>query len=244
MVMKGCVMTPGSLAQTSDIDSAIVPSVRRGLFLDLDGTLADSLSVMQAVFVAFHARYGLTCTDADFELANGPPLSEIVGGLRSRHGLPGTRDELLAEYWRLIDAEFAGVAAVEGAEELLRVASERGWISAVVTSSSERLAREWLRHRALDGYVSDVIGAESVHEGKPSPVPYRLALDRTGAEVGASLAVEDSRSGVTSARGAGLFTFFLDRRGEGARPDDAAPPGARGGLETIRSLREVLPRIA
>jgi mannitol-1-/sugar-/sorbitol-6-phosphatase len=218
--------------------------VRRGLFLDLDGTLADSLGVMKAVFVAFHARYGLTCTDADFDKANGPPLSEIVGGLRSRYRLPGTLAELLAEYWRLLEGEFIGVAAVEGAEELLRAASERRWISAVVTSSSERVAREWLRRRGFDGFVSDVIGAESAPEGKPSPAPYRVALDRTGADVQLSIAVEDSRSGFLSARGAGLFTFFLDRRGEGAPPAEAAASGARGGFETIRSLREVLPRIA
>ena len=217
--------------------------MRRGLFLDLDGTLADSLGVMKAVFVAFHAHHGLTCTDADFEKANGPLLSEVVSGIRSRHGLPETAGELLAEYWRLIDGEFIGVAAVDGAEELLRVASERRWISAVVTSSSERLARAWLRRRALDGLISDVIGAESVQEGKPSPAPYRVALDRTGADAQASIAVEDSRSGVSSARGAGLFTFFLDRGGEGAPPDETASPGARGGFETIRSLREVLPRI-
>lgn len=218
--------------------------VRRGLFFDLDGTLADSLGVMKAVFVAFHARHGLTCTDADFEKANGPPLSEIVSGLRSRYGLPGTAAELLADYWRLLEDAFLAVAAVEGAEELLRVASQRGWISVVVTSSSEKVAREWLRRRALDGFISDVIGAESVPEGKPSPAPYRVALDRTGADAQASIAVEDSRSGVSSARGAGLFTFFLDRRGDGAPPDEAAQPGARGGVQTIRSLRELLPRIA
>jgi len=213
------------------------------LFLDLDGTLADSLGVLKAAFVAFHARHGLTCTDADFEKANGPPLSEIVSGLRSRHGLPGTTAELLADYWRLLEGEFIGVGAVEGAEELLRAASQRGWISAVVTSSSERLAREWLRRRGLDGFIADVVGAESVREGKPSSAPYRVALERTGADVEASIAVEDSRAGVVSARGVGLFTFFLDRGGEGAPPDEARP-GARGEIETIHSLREVLPRIA
>src|SRR5262245_27966712 len=135
----------GSLAQTPKGNSAIVARVQRGLFLDLDGTLADSLGVMKAVFVAFHARHGLTCTDADFAKANGPPLSEIVSGLQSRHGLPGTAAALLAEYWRLLEGEFLEVAAVEGAEELLRVASERRWIAAVVTSSREKVARDWLR---------------------------------------------------------------------------------------------------
>jgi HAD superfamily hydrolase (TIGR01509 family) len=218
--------------------------VRRGLFLDLDGTLADSLGVMKAVFFAFHARHGLTCSDADFDEANGPSLAEIVSGIRSRNGLPETAAELLAEYWRLVEGEYAGVAAAEGAEELLRAAAERGWISAIVTSSSERLARDWLRRRALGRFISEVIGTESVAEGKPSPAPYRVALDRTGADVQASIAVEDSRSGVSAARGAGLYTFFLDRGGQGAPPDDAARPGARGGLQTISSLREVLPRIA
>jgi beta-phosphoglucomutase-like phosphatase (HAD superfamily) len=99
-----------------------------------------------------------------------------------------------------------------------------------------------LQARALDGYVTAIVGAESVTSGKPTPVPYQVALARTGADPRLSIAVEDSPSGVASARGAGLFTLVL-------APDGAAPPapatagGALGGFAIIGSLREVLPRI-
>jgi beta-phosphoglucomutase-like phosphatase (HAD superfamily) len=100
------------------------PVTRRGLFLDLDGTLADSLGVMKAVFVAFHADRALTCTDADFAAANGPPIAEVVSGLRTRYGLAETTEVLLAEYWRRIDSAYERVAAADGAAELLRAAFE------------------------------------------------------------------------------------------------------------------------
>jgi beta-phosphoglucomutase-like phosphatase (HAD superfamily) len=53
-----------------------------------------------------------------------------------------------------------------------------------------------------------VIGDELAH-GKPHPLPYLEALRVTGAAAGASLAFEDSRSGVRSAAAAGIPTVGI-----------------------------------
>jgi beta-phosphoglucomutase-like phosphatase (HAD superfamily) len=214
----------------------------RGLFLDLDGTLADSLGAMKEAFFSFHADRGLPCTENDFQALNGPTLGEVVSRIRIRYRLHDSVDSLLAEYLAGVQTAYRAVRVAEGGEELVRSARAGRWACAVVTSSSETLARGWLRSAGLEVYFDTVIGMESVAEGKPSPAPYRAALAQTGADPALSFAVEDSTSGLASARGAGLFTFFLGDAG--VVPSTPLSRETSAGFAAIRSLRELLPRIA
>jgi beta-phosphoglucomutase len=53
-----------------------------------------------------------------------------------------------------------------------------------------------------------VIGVE-LERAKPDPLPYRTALARLGAEAACSVAFEDSLSGLSAAKGAGLAVVGL-----------------------------------
>ena len=56
----------------------------KGLFLDFDGTLCDSLSAMRAAYTAFLEAAGATQTLLDFDEINGPPLRQVVTNLKNR----------------------------------------------------------------------------------------------------------------------------------------------------------------
>lgn len=49
----------------------------RGLFLDLDGTLADSMPVMRETYFRFLARRGAQGSQEEFDSLAGRPLSDI-----------------------------------------------------------------------------------------------------------------------------------------------------------------------
>lgn len=182
---------------------------RRGLFIDLDGTLADSLPVMRTVYGRFLASQGKSGSDAEFARLNGPPLSEIVADLARTHAIDRPVAALLDVYWTLIDAVYREVRPRPGAAELLRTARAHGIPVAVVTSSASRLTRAWLQAVDLNDLVDTVVGGDEVDRGKPDPEPYRIALQRTGCDAQASLAVEDSVAGARSAIAAGIPTLLL-----------------------------------
>jgi phosphoglycolate phosphatase-like HAD superfamily hydrolase len=64
------------------------PPDRRGLFLDLDGTLADSLGVLRRSYFRFLREFNQEGSDAEFDRLNGPKLSEIIGTLQREYHLP------------------------------------------------------------------------------------------------------------------------------------------------------------
>lgn len=72
-----------------------------------------------------------------------------------------------------------------------------------------------LASAGLDGLVPVVVAAGDTPKSKPAPDPYQLAMRRLSAAAGrrlrpeASVAIEDSRWGLESARDAGLLTVGL-----------------------------------
>lgn len=210
----------------------------RGLFLDLDGTLVHSLPALRQAYDAFLARFGVRGSAAEFETLNGPPLATIVAHLQAAHGLPGTPDALLALYDGLVSGVHAVAPPVAGAAEILRQAQARGWTVAVVTSHRRGPSRAWLARTGLDRFVTALVGGDEVAAGKPDPAPYRLALDRTGCDEAASLAVEDSAQGAASALAAGLPTWLVGAASAGQALAGAAQ--FRGVLRDFAALAELI----
>jgi beta-phosphoglucomutase len=72
-----------------------------------------------------------------------------------------------------------------------------------------------LASAGLDGLVPVIVAAGDTPRGKPAPDPYRLAMERLSAAFGrhlrpqASVAIEDSRWGLESARAAGMRTIAV-----------------------------------
>jgi HAD superfamily hydrolase (TIGR01509 family) len=181
----------------------------RGLFLDLDGTLADSLGVLRKVYFRFLEKFDLKGSDAEFDQLNGPTMTEIVSILRTRYGLPGEASGLSLIYNQFIDEAYEEVLPVPGAMDVLENAAKRGWKLALVTSNLQARAGNWVLRNGFSSLLNTVVSAEEVRRGKPFPDLYELALSRTGCVVADSIAVEDSPQGAEAALAAGLRTFVI-----------------------------------
>lgn len=203
----------------------------RGLFVDLDGTLADSLTAMRRVYRDFLNRFGKVATDAEFDRLNGPPLKQVVAMLKASHDLPGDAGRLYGDYLAMIAAAHPLMPPAEGATDVLTAARARGWVVGVVTSAAHAATESWLARNGLSALVDLVVGGDDVEVGKPDPEPYLMALRRSGCDVHASRAVEDSAQGAIAASSAGLGTWVVG----------ATLPGPLAGRANILG---VLPRFA
>jgi HAD superfamily hydrolase (TIGR01509 family) len=210
--------------------SALPSGDRKGLFVDLDGTIAHSLPALYQVYAQFVSEFSLSPSTEEFQSLNGPPLSEVVRILRRTHNIVDPEELMIARYQEYVDAAYEIVPAMEGAHSLLQACRDAGWVTAIVTSNNWARTERWLRATSLSPLVSFVIAGEQVKIGKPSAEAYELAIARSGCARDNLAAIEDSISGAASARAAQLATFGLD-------PEVAVTTWPKGTIP-VRSLAE------
>jgi beta-phosphoglucomutase len=197
---------------TQPLSSA--PKHLQAVIFDFDGVIANSEPLHLRAFQAVLAEDGL-------ELSAEVYYSRYLGyddvGLFQRLGADrslGWHERHIAELVarkgvKLQELLHAGAVLFPGAADFIR----RAAASVPVAIASGALRHEILEvvdAAGLGALFATVVASGDTAESKPSPEPYRLAFERLRARSGNHLqpartvAIEDSRWGLVSARGAGL----------------------------------------
>jgi HAD superfamily hydrolase (TIGR01509 family) len=207
----------------------------RGLCIDLDGTLADSLPALRRAYARLARECGGEPSEQEFAALDGLAFREVAERLRRRLAPECASEEFATRYRGHVEAEHAASPLAPGARELLAAAQTSGVPVAVVTSGPEPLAERWLATHGLRREIAALVGCEATPRGKPAADPYLLALSRIGRSAEESLAVEDSPAGAEAALGAKIPTCVV------------APASRRAhfpaACEFVSELSELMPRL-
>lgn len=141
--------------------------------------------------------------------------------LRARAVLDAMNDEVIA----LVAAD---TPLVPGARELVAAIAARGAAQAIVSASQHRMVAAVAG--VLDGAINALVTGDDAVPAKPDPAPYALAARRLGVPAARCVVVEDSITGLGSARAGGLRTFQIGS--VPLLPDD-------GGVTLVPSLTEL-----
>ncbi len=201
----------------------------KGFLFDLDGTLVDSLPVVERSWCKWGDRFGI-------------PHDEILGFIHGkqaitsiRHFMPGRSEEDIQAEFRFLEqieaTDIEGIVALPGALSLLNTLNEAGIPWAIVTSGSIPVAHA--RHRAAGLLMPKVfVTAEQVKKGKPAPDAYLLGAELLGIPAQQCAVVEDAPAGLLSGLAAGCRTIAVNVPADAPRLDEADLV-----LTTLESLR-------
>ncbi|ELY3085911.1 MULTISPECIES: sugar phosphatase [Klebsiella] len=201
----------------------------KGFLFDLDGTLVDSLPVVERSWCKWGDRFGI-------------PHDEILGFIHGkqaitsiRHFMPGRSEEDIQAEFRFLEqieaTDIEGIVALPGALSLLNTLNEAGIPWAIVTSGSIPVAHA--RHRAAGLPMPKVfVTAEQVKKGKPAPDAYLLGAELLGIPAQQCAVVEDAPAGLLSGLAAGCRTIAVNVPADAPRLDEADLV-----LTTLESLR-------
>lgn len=179
----------------------------KGFLFDLDGTLVDSLPVVERSWCQWADRFGISHD----EILNYIHGKQAITSLR--HFLAGRpEEEILAEFTlleRIEATDTDGIVALPGALELLKTLEQNNIPWAIVTSGSIPVAHA--RHKAAGLPVPEVfITAERVTRGKPEPDAYLLGAELLGLAPQDCVVVEDAAAGVLSGLAAGCRVMAVN----------------------------------
>lgn len=179
-----------------------MPAIRHLLF-DNDGTIVDSEILAVRIMLRQLEARGLRLDERAYSLRFPGLLDrDIAVILQQEHGivLPETFfQELHREHVACFDRE---LRAIPGMTALFRrLKTPKSMVSNGSVRHVARCLKRVRLHHALDGHI---FSAEQVKRPKPHPDVYHLALETLQMDPTEVLVVEDSPTGVTAAKAAGL----------------------------------------
>lgn len=184
---------------------------RRTIVFDCDGTLVDSEPLARRAWARELDARGHTLTDAEYLAVLGSPYPRTHAFFSERVELPppaefaATIGDAMAT---LIDAELRPFADAVETIEALRAGGAR--LGLATSSVRSRLDRT-LERVGLTGVFEVTVAGDEIEHGKPAPDIYLAAADRLGIDPAQCLAVEDTATGVASARAAGMTVVAIAR---------------------------------
>jgi HAD superfamily hydrolase (TIGR01509 family) len=185
------------------------------LLLDFDGVIADTENIHIVAWERTFSSMGWvvpddTCVRAA-EIDDRVFLTEVFAG---RGIAGGDIDGWVARKQKLTEAMLANSPRVyPGVASLVRRLANRIRLGVVSGTWRENIAIV-LGAAGLADAFQVVIGKEDVRETKPSPEGYRLALRKLKVKAKEAVAVEDSATGLSAARAAGVRCVAIGHRAE------------------------------
>lgn len=187
---------------------------------DCDGLLVDTEPCWTVGETAVFASRGLPYGPAEKARFLGLSVPATSALMAEIFGEPGNDAAITADVLRIVSEVIATRAeAMPGAVDLVRALA--GSVPIGVASNSPRhLVDLSLERAGLTGVPLAVVAADEVAHGKPAPDLYLTACAQLGVPASASVAFEDSVTGLTSARAAGMLVIGVPTMGAAGFPAD------------------------
>jgi len=195
---------------------------------DLDGVLLDSEQVWDEVRGRYVRERGGRYDSQVQRSMMGMSSPEWSRFLHDAAGVADPPDAINAEVVRrMVERYSAELPLVTGAPEAVRRLASR-WPLGLASSSNRPLIDAALELASLSSLFHATVSSEEVARGKPAPDVYLEAARRLAVPPGRCAAVEDSHSGIRSAKAAGMRVLAI--------PNPHYPPGD----ETLEEADAVL----
>ena len=185
------------------------------VLFDLDGTLIDSEYFYFSNWAPILENdYGLKI---DFEewISNfaGHTLSHNVQMLNTSYQLKVDEEDMwFATRSRYAKANMRNIRLMPHAKEILESVKDAGMEIALVTSSYQSTVETVLGEHNLLKYFKFFVTRELVSNPKPNPEPYLLAINKLNVPKNEIVVVEDTSTGCTAAKEAGLYCIAVSQQ--------------------------------
>lgn len=207
----------------------------KGIIFDMDGVLVDTESFYQQRREEFLRQMDFSSpVHTDFTGSNERFIWETLVP-----GDPEFRQEMLMgyrAYRRLHPIPYGELLNPQMPDVFARLKQE-GIKIGIASSSAQDAVRQMAETAGVTSFVDHIISGEDCAAHKPDPEIYLRAMDALNLTPENAFAVEDSPTGITAARRAGLSVYAL-RPASGIKLDQSAATAV------IDQLTDVLKYIA
>lgn len=180
-----------------------------GIVFDHDGLLVDTEPFWEQAEQAIFAKRGRACPPDLRAQVHGRSVPAIAALFARLLDEPGREESFIAELHHEVGSRTQAAAVpLPGAVELLALLHGKVPL-AVASNTTDELLGMSLEKTGLGDWFDQVLSADQVEHGKPAPDLYLAACQRLGVLPADAIAFEDSPTGVTSAKAAGMTVIAV-----------------------------------
>lgn len=193
-----------------------LPTGIRAVVFDLDGLLFDTENLWMEEESRLLADYGVEYVADDRLATVGQTIDTSVAYYADRIGLPTSAIPALRKDLteRVRAAMVQRLQPLPGAIELVRAIASAGVPLGIASNNDKDIVLLALEVAGLADAFDVVVSAEEVERTKPAPDVYLRACAALGVAPSEALALEDSSSGITAARAAGMLVYAVPQFAE------------------------------
>lgn len=204
---------------------------------DVDGTLVNSEPRHHRALLAASRLWRVDLSDWPDQAFRGVHMGDVWTILRARYPASLSFDVWLEAINAAYVSDAGGLDAMPHAVAAVDALTKAGFVQVCVSNSNRCIVDANLAALGIGSRFAARVTLDDVVAGKPDPEPYLTAARLIGIEPRRIVAVEDSETGLASARAAGLYGVHYCPDGPGSACADAViaslealPALLRGGL--------------
>ena len=181
--------------------------MRRFVFFDLDGTLADTDPDIRGAWKAALADLGLECPSFDEKFVAGPPIDEMTRILFPGSFTQELADSIRERFAAHYDGDgFPQTREYPGVMDEVRRLKAEGRVVAIVTNKRYVGATAMARHFGWDGVFDGIFAGDMALPKVRKPELLARVMARYGARPGDCALVGDTANDFEAARENGVYS--------------------------------------
>lgn len=181
----------------------------KAFIFDCDGIIVDSEKISKESTKVVFKKLGIPYSDENINFCLGRRWEEILDYFSKKYDFKQDKKTIIKMYEKEYEKNAKNLTALPGINDIISNIRKAGYSIGVATSGTKKKLTFNLKTTGLENMFDVLTTCEEVNKGKPDPEIYLLTAEKLNINPQECIVFEDSPTGVTSAKKAGMQVIAI-----------------------------------